>query len=175
VDRWDHMVFAGVTEVAIGHILGLTPVESGVGAVVAALASWGPDVDQLAGWKTIDRPLPDELLGNGGPMKHRGITHFWLWPVLAGMAAYHADMGDAGWVIWALIWGWTSHLIGDWLFGISPHGIPVLPWWCHWGLGLDSGGRFERWLFLPALTGGVCWWLTGWPGSETVMAWAAAR
>jgi hypothetical protein len=168
MDRGSHLVFAMAKQAGVAHLAGLSPAQTVTSVVVAGLASWGPDVDQLAGWKAIDRPIPDEELGHGGPLKHRGITHFWLWPVLAAASAHTADLGDAGWVIWALILGWTSHLLGDFIFGERPKGIPLAPWWAYIGLGLNSGGRIERWLFVPAFALGTLWWVTGWPGADYV-------
>jgi hypothetical protein len=47
-------------------------------AAVASLTAGGrfsPDADQYKGWKLFDKYTPDELLGRGGPLQHRGITH----------------------------------------------------------------------------------------------------
>lgn len=172
MNRVSHLLFAMDTQLALSLSVGQSPLRAGASTVLAGLVSWGPDLDQLWPWKRADKFLPDEALGNGGPMRHRGITHFWLWPLLAAAAAQRSDMGDVGWVVWALIWGWTSHLVGDFLFGEEPQGIPLAPWWCHVGvrtvlpswLAPNSGGIVERALFIPGLLLLTAWWLTGWPG-----------
>ena len=51
---------------------------------------------------------------------------------------------DAAWALWALLLGWSSHLVGDFLFGERPPGIPLGPWWAYTGIRLDSGGGLER-------------------------------
>ncbi len=165
MNRTSHLIFAMMKQLGVAHAVGLNPAQASASMVVAGLASWGPDVDQLAFWKSADRPIPDEALGHGGPMKHRGISHFWLWPALAAYLAYTADLGDVGWVIWALVLGFSSHLLGDFIFGEQPAGIPLAPWWWHVGLGFNSGGAVERALFVPAFTAGVAWWVAGCPGA----------
>jgi hypothetical protein len=159
MDRDMHLVFAMTKQLAVAHLTGLGPAQTAVSVVVAGLASWGPDVDQLRPWKAGRRVAHDRLLGHGGPGKHRGLTHWWVWPALAAGAAFTADLGDVGWVIWALILGWGSHLIGDFAFGIRPAGIPLAPWWSYVGLGLDSGGKLERLVVVPGLAALVLWWV----------------
>jgi hypothetical protein len=181
MNRVSHLLFAMDTQLALSMSSGQGPASAGCSVAVAGLASWGPDLDQLWPWKRVDKVLPDEALGNGGPMRHRGITHWWFWPLLAGVLAHRADMGDVGWVVWALIWGWTSHLVGDFLFGEEPQGIPLAPWWCHVGvrtvlpsrLAPNSGGIVERILFIPGLLLVTGWWLTGFPGLAQLTTQAA--
>ncbi len=129
-----------------------------LGTLTAAGAT-SPDVDQRRGWRLTDRLTPDELLGRGGPMQHRGITHWWgaaLAVTLAWWTALLPLEGDGGrgslvaHGTGALLAGWWSHLAGDFVFGKADvrsgrgPGIPVLPWWGHVGLALDCGGRLER-------------------------------
>jgi hypothetical protein len=165
VNRVNHALFAGGLQLGASVVQGLNPAQTAASTVVAVLASWGPDVDQLSPWRAIDKPLPDEKLGHGGPMKHRGISHWWFWPALAAYVAHGSDMGDAGWVIWALILGWGSHLLGDFIFGQGRDaGIPIMPWWMHVGLGFKSGGFVERVLVPPGAIAAL-WWTCGapWP------------
>lgn len=134
-------------------------------AGIAALFAGGrlsPDVDQFKGWRRLDKWLPDELLGHGGPLGHRRLSHWWGIPAAAGAALFaaHAVAPGPGWLVWvwlaavAALAGWVSHLAADWVFGKAcwqdgrGPGIPLAPWWAHHGLGLDSGGATEmvmRW------------------------------
>jgi hypothetical protein len=46
-------------------------------ACLASVTAGGiasPDVDQFRVWRALDRWLPDEWLGEGGPLQHRGIS-----------------------------------------------------------------------------------------------------
>jgi hypothetical protein len=45
--------------------------------VVAASTATLPDICQHRAWRTADAVLPDEALGHGGPLQHRGISHWW--------------------------------------------------------------------------------------------------
>ena len=54
--------------------------------------------------------------------RHRGIVHWPGWPlIVAAIAAPH----PMAWAVLSLVAGWTSHLIGDAVFGVP--GIPLLP------------------------------------------------
>jgi hypothetical protein len=130
-------------------------------AAIAAATAPGPDVDQRRWWRTLDRWLPDEWLGWGGPLQHRGITHFWGVPAVTAALLVAVSVAHPGpwWVAWAGLAGWVSHLAADWVFGMaSPYdhrgaGIPFLPWSHHHGLGLDVGGPTEtvaRWVLSVA-------------------------
>lgn len=123
-------------------------------AAIAAAAAPGPDVDQRRWWRTLDRWVPDEWLGWGGPLQHRGITHWWGIPAAGALAVMAFTPGL--WVAWAILAGWASHLALDFIFGkASPFGrgagIPLMPWWRYVGVGLDAGGRVENWLLKPLL------------------------
>ncbi len=90
--------------------------------------------------------------------RHRGITHWWMWPLL--IAGFGLDVGPAGWPLLAVAAGIASHIVGDFFYG-SP-GVPLLPMkpWMFVGLRLrmapkrgqrrwSFGGRSEpvvRWL-----------------------------
>lgn len=123
---------------------------SGAAAVVTAGGRLSPDMDQFKGWRRVDRIIPGK-----GPMQHRGITHWWGLPALAGMALATAH---APWLVWMLLAGWASHLAADFVFGKADRwshrgpGIPLFPWWGHVGVGLDAGGYLERYFLVPALT-----------------------
>jgi hypothetical protein len=130
------------------------------GGVIAAVFAHGrlsPDVDQY-----IDR------------LHHRGVTHFWLWPLLVCIVGWGIERG--AWVggelvqpyltlaLLAVAVGWGSHLAGDFIFGKT--GIPLWPrliprrrfhshrssHWHYAGLRwFHSGGKVERYLAFPAL------------------------
>jgi hypothetical protein len=134
-------------------------------ATVTAGGRPSPDVDQFKGWRLADKLTPDELLGKGGPMQHRGITHFWGIPLAAAVAVVVFVPGL--WIAWAALAGWASHLLLDWVFGQRAWGRgPGIPltgiWWGHHGLGLDAGGLVERFVLMPilALAGPV---ILAWP------------
>lgn len=169
VDGSTHRMFGTVCGSACALVTGMPPVQAAAFAALAMATASGPaspDVDQYRGWRRTDRALPDEALGNGGPMQHRGITHWWAWPVLAAVALDRVPTGAVGWIPLALLVGWISHLVGDFVFGRN-RGIPLAPWWWHIGLGFDSGGPTEaacRWTVLPAavvwlaaVTAGAAW------------------
>jgi hypothetical protein len=125
-------------------------------ASLASLTAGGitsPDVDQYRAWRTLDRWLPDELLGEGGPLQHRGLSHWWGLPAAVGAALY---LSGGPWWAWMLLAGWVSHLVADFVFGRGwggrEAGIPAWPWWGHIGLGGDAGGLLERWILVPVLT-----------------------
>jgi membrane-bound metal-dependent hydrolase YbcI (DUF457 family) len=128
-----------------------------------------------SGWVSPDG---DQSWLSWAPGGHRGLTHWWLLPVLAAAVAHRADLGDVGWLVWAAIIGWSSHLLGDFIFGERPAGIPLAPWWWHIGLELNSGGRIEKLTTAPG-SAMLVWWAAGHPGSvmlaDTVTAVARSR
>lgn len=117
-------------------------------AFLTAGGVMSPDVDLSRTWRALDRWLPDEWLGAGGPLQHRGVTHWWgtilvmaagwwlaatlipplgrFWPLMAGQVA-----------------GWASHLALDAICGLQVRatdgavivraGVPMMPWWGHRG------------------------------------------
>jgi hypothetical protein len=157
-----HRMFGALCGAAWATAAGMPTAQAAAVAALATATSSGPsspDIDCYRGWRRLDTCLPDEALGNGGPMQHRGITHWWAWPTLTALTLTHVPTGAIGWIPTALLIGWTSHLIGDLIFGRN-RGIPLAPWWWHIGLGLDTGGPTEalaRWTVLPAA---VAWLAT---------------
>ena len=153
---------AGVTyAAATGLPLPLWPVSGALGC--ATSNGWSsPDADQ-----TWLRWLP------GG---HRGPTHWVGWPLILA-AAVHV----LGWPWWvgALNAGWASHLLGDFLVGERPWGVPCWPL-PRLGLGavtpgttwLRTGGGWESFC---AWTGAslMVWWVLGHPGGYAV--WVMVR
>jgi hypothetical protein len=151
-------------------------------AAVTAAGALSPDLDQRGPWRAADGVLPDEALGAGGPMRHRGLTHWWGLPAVAA-AAMQAAPAAWQWAAWALLAGWASHLVGDFVFGKASRGrgpgVPLMPWWGHVGLGLDCGGPAEgatRAVALPLALGWLGLAAAGHgdaPGQ--LLAWLAAQ
>jgi hypothetical protein len=158
---------------------GLEPWQAFASAGLAAVFSAGrwlsPDVDLNPAWRVADELIPDELLdrrrisgwspGKGGPLQHRGITHWWGLPAFAAVGVVVVCSGWLPWWSWwlpaAVISGWVSHLFGDFCWGMGDPstgrrgGIPLAPWWCHVGLEWDVDGAWEhlftRWVMPPIL------------------------
>lgn len=132
-------------------------------------AAVSPDVDQSKLWHWTDKPVPDEVLGNGGPMQHRGISHFWgvyaAWTALWWLATPR-DLwfGLLFALLGAMVTGWWSHLLADAVVGRAGQGrgrgIPLLPWWAHLGLGFKCDGWMEKFLTVAAPIGVLVW--TAW-------------
>ena len=141
----------GVT--TAGWSLGEVIVLAGVSCLTAG-GELSCDMDNHRWWKRLDKWLPDEWLGNGGPLQHRGLTHWWGTVALMGV----------GWLLLfqavpplARLWpvavgqvtGWLSHLALDFVCGkqvrspdgyvIVRAGIPMMPWWSHAGGLIRSG------------------------------------
>jgi hypothetical protein len=134
-------------------------------AGVTAAGPTSPDLDQYRAWRRLDRWVPDELLGAGGPLQHRGLSHWWGLPAAAALVVALLP-GPVQWLAWCLVVGWASHLVGDLAFGKPDPwsgrgpGIPVWPWWGHVGVGLDTGGWLEgvtAGIVLPAALAWQAW------------------
>jgi hypothetical protein len=146
--------------------LGLPAWQVAAGTVPAAAFSAGPtspDVDNTRLWKRLDRWVPDEWLGDGGPLGHRELMHFWGLP--AALAWVMWTVG-APWFAWAAVVGWVSHIGGDLLVGQEGYGtqrgVPLGPWWWHVGVGLKCGGAGE-WLVTALVSVGLAWVALGMP------------
>lgn len=153
---------AGLTAGGGALLAGASVREVVVLAVTAAITGGGmlsPDVDQYRAWRTLDRWLPDELLGVGGPLQHRGISHWW--GTMVGLAALWAgllvNVPTVHW-LWPVaagqVAGWASHLALDFVYGAQVRarsgpivvrgGVPLAPWWMHVGIRWRSGGLGSR-------------------------------
>ena len=136
--------------------------------VYVSVSGFSPDIDQSPWWGLLAR-----LIGactdpeHPGPMRHRGITHWWGIPVALAVASFALPAWFPLWAAHALILGWASHIWMDWVFGKAHaryvngrlvalyrgRGVPMAPWWGHRGLGFKVGGRLERftnWFITPA-------------------------
>lgn len=101
-----------------------------LGALVAAGAALGPDIDHAHSrvtWLVAPITVPLSWLVRHGPGgTHRHLTHsvvgtgLWLWLCLA----VGGWLGWPGWVVGALVAGWVSHLALD---GCTTQGI-----WLAW-------------------------------------------
>ena len=143
-----HLLFS-VTCVLLAHKVELTP-------ALADASLWHIVPMALASALLPDLDHPRSLLGRqlpwiSGPLSrlfgHRGFTHSLL---AVGMGVWGLAQVEAPWLLSgavkdALIVGYLSHLLGDWL---TPMGIPLLwPWRRRVrlpGLPLTSGGGYER-------------------------------
>jgi hypothetical protein len=104
-----------------------------------------------------DHPAVAPLLARLVPGGHRGILH---WPPIPAALWWAAPLtGVYAWQVLAVALSWASHLAADLICG-------ELPWWPRrgrrggwhrWGLGLATGGRFERWVALPLALTVSCW------------------
>lgn len=171
------------------------------GAVPMSAGKHSPDIDQFKDpWDRLDNMVPDELLGFGGPMRHRGISHWWGIPAVVSFAVWWVChqvplpvavvIVLAAWVPLAGVW---SHLLSDFVVGArygggkrpeaddpggawnaksaldaddSPRGpgIPLMPWWCHVGLGYKVGSLGE-WVYVLGMVGaGVLAVIGSWHG-----------
>lgn len=182
MQRSSHVLLGALAGLGYAAHQGLPPAQAATSAALAAAIAPLPDIDARRWWRSTDRAVPDEALGHGGPLRHRGLTHWWGLPALASLplAVFGLRVNgiDVTWAGWALLVGVVSHLVGDFLFGKRcPQegrgpGIPIAPWWRHVGVGLDTGGAFEtvtRWCVLwPALlwlTGVAAGWDSAWPAA----------
>ncbi len=143
-----HLLFS-VTCVLLAHKVELTP-------ALADASLWHIVPMALASALLPDLDHPRSLLGRqlpwiSGPLSrlfgHRGFTHSLL---AVGMGVWGLAQVEAPWLLSgavkdALIVGYLSHLLGDWL---TPMGIPLLwPWRRRFrlpGLPLKSCGGYER-------------------------------
>jgi hypothetical protein len=205
-NRVTHYAFGAAT-VAWGSLAFsvsvVPPYTTAIAAVVGAVTAGGrcsPDMDQTRWWGRLDRRLPDELFPFGGPMRHRGITHWWgvpapptvlmwwQWPVIPAPLLL---------IPFALVAGWWSHLVLDFILGARYRGgrrperdktfldsddhprgpgIPLLPWWGHVGLGFRNGSLAE--VLCMAFSVFALWAAVGAPGAAVVAGlghWASTR
>lgn len=155
----DHRMAAAATWVAVSIATWGPTWQTLAGIPIAVLFSAGrtsPDIDNTRGWKTLDRWIPDEWLGAGGPLGHRRLMHWWGIPAAAAALTWLLMPAPLAWAAYAGIIGWASHLAFDAIFGKAgygtPRGIPVGPWFWHIGAGLKSDGRAQHLTLIPILT-----------------------
>jgi len=174
MDGLGHRILAGSTAVSVFATAGapMWQVAAAAPVAIAFSAGWtSPDVDNTWLLRKLTRFIPGRW--DARIFGHRRTLHWWGWPALIAHLAATADLGVVGWAVWAALLGWTSHLVGDFIFGEEPPGIPLAPWWWHIGLHLDSGGRIEKWATAP-VSAVIVWVALGHPGTH-VIEWAASR
>lgn len=158
-----HRLAGAWTGALYGWHLGLPWWACAATAGAATLTSAGllsPDADQFRGWRRVDKYAPDELLGHGGPLQHRGLSHWWALPLTAAYGVHGATLpAPLAVTFWALIVGWVSHLVLDFCVGARGYGrnagIPIAPWWWHVGLGFKAGGFVEKLLMVGMCAAGA--------------------
>lgn len=162
-----HRLTGAAAGLAVATAASADPARTLVTVAVAAVTAAGatsPDIDLRGSWRLVDKVLPDEWLGHGGPFRHRGLAHWWGLPVAAWWASSLLPAAWR-WLAVAALVGWASHLVGDFVFGQANRrqgrgpGVPLAPWWWHIGIGLDTGGILEqgvRWFVLPGV---IAWQL----------------
>jgi hypothetical protein len=161
VNRQHHVLIGAVAGMGYAAAQGLPSWQCLISAGLAGMAGPAPDVDNRRWWKRLDRLLPDEWLGHGGPLQHRGLTHWWVLPAVGWTVAAH-EAPEAWWVF-AMLAGWISHLAGDLAFGEANRyahrgpGVPIGPWFWHVGVGLKSGGLAETVLTPVIAAAGAAW------------------
>ena len=151
-----HRTLGIATALGLAHVHHLPA--AGIVATVAsaAVCSGGItscDLDNSRLWKAMDRWLPDEWLGGGGPLAHRGLLHWWGFPLAMLLVSAHLT-GLSSWIVLGAGYGWASHLLGDLVFGQEGYGhgkgIPLLGWYMHVGVGLKADGWPEKMAGLAA-------------------------
>jgi len=148
MDGSTHRLLAASASLAVSTGLGVPAWQTAASAVIATATA--------SGWLSPDA---DQSWLRWAPGGHRGLTHWWGLPGLAALAVLVLVPADAAWPFWALLVGWSSHLLGDFVFGERPPGIPMAPWWAYAGLTLNSGGVIER---------GLRW---AWPAALIWQVW----
>lgn len=128
-------------------------------ATLTAGGSMSPDMDQSGWWRSIP---------HWQGMRHRGVSHWFGWPVLAwvyGVTALPASLTVVG---TALVIGWGSHILADLPFGK----VPLTPWGSvRVGLTFDTGGFTETILVRTALILTLAWFLVWGPAHVALAGW----
>jgi len=170
----------------VGHATaGWSPVECLALAAVSTSTAGGQlsaDMDQYRVWRTVNRWVPDEWLGGGGPLAHRGLTHWVAWPAIMAFGWWLAlGMVPVLHVVWWLGYGvaigWASHVIMDALYGhavrtpegaiVVRRGVPTVLWYRHrFGVWTSSGPGSS---FAGCVLTGVAVW-EAWSLGVLVMA-----
>jgi hypothetical protein len=154
VEAGHHRRVALALSLTAAHYVALPP----LGVAVAAATAWAagsgpasPDADNTPDAHDFDTAVPDEWLGNGGPLGHRRLAHWWGIPAAAWWWWHDQPLiapAELGWACTGLWQGWVSHLLADFIWGRAARGrgpgIPFAPWWWHWGAGLNPKGPSAR-------------------------------
>ena len=139
-----HLLLGATTYAAYGVYTHAPLTQIALGAVVATATAHGvlsPDMDQ----RVLFTATQEALGPISRPIEHRQITHLWWLPVVAWV--WWLPVLDAGtvWAATALLIGWFSHIVGDFVFG-GKKKIPLLlpGWGPRVGLPLRTDGWIEE-------------------------------
>jgi uncharacterized metal-binding protein len=137
-------------------------------AVAFSAGPTSPDIDDTRTWKKLDKWVPDEWLGFGGPLQHRGLMHWVGWPVIGALLIRAFMAGSpVAFLAWAVVIGVGSHVASDVMFGQrgygTQRGVPLLLWTCHVGVGRKSDGVLQHLVLWPVCLA-LIWWSVGMPG-----------
>lgn len=133
-----HRLLGTLAGVTVASAAGQSVAQVVFSGLIASATSHGwasPDMDQSEPWVAVRRRLPDDV---ARLLNHRELSHWWVLPVLAGVAVGVLPE-DSRWTAVVLLTGWVSHLVGDFVFGE----LPLWPGGRAVGLGLDTGGFWE--------------------------------
>ena len=167
-----HRLFGAASWVTVSATMGLPGWQTAAGVIPAVAFSAGPtspDIDNTRTWKRLDRWIPDELLGDGGPLGHRQFLHWIGLPIIGAWVVWHFAAGTPlTWAAYAAIVGWASHIVSDAVYGQGGYGtaqgVPLGPWFWHFGLGFKSDGLAQHLTILP-ISLGMVWVALGHPGA----------
>lgn len=171
-----HRLFGAACGATVATVAGQSETMILMAGLVASASSHGwasPDVDQTRPWVVVRRSLP----GVGRWMNHRtGITHWWGLALGVWLLVELCAPVEALWPARALLVGWTSHLVGDAVFGK----VPVWPAGPMVGVGLRTDGFVEsgklggkRIVPLSPLKLGLLMWV-GWMAQPVMPEWLKA-
>lgn len=153
-----HLTLGLAAGLGIGMVTHATLPEATGLALIGAVAALLPDIDH-------PKSQLRQKLGVAGHvglfwLSHRGLTHTLLFAVLVAVATMLFIPNTIG---WAIVAGYTSHLVGD---AVTRRGIPLL--WPLSGqpffllprlLRISTGGWIERGVWLLCLVAiGVMLW-----------------
>jgi len=176
-----HRLLGMASALELADLAGWPLLQTAGAVAVAGITAHGrtsPDVDQFDIWRHwLGRLFPK------GWREHRGTTHWWGWQALGAallacgwLAArtYAPAWAPWWWLPGAVLVGWTSHLVGDALFGLGK-GIPLRANGDgHVGLMcFKVGGRLEQattWVVLPLALAFQAWLVTGGHAADAVTA-----
>lgn len=155
MNRLGHQTGAVAAALTVATVTGMPATHTAVFTAAAAATSTLPDIDQTKPWRLLDRIVPDELLGAGGPLDHRGASHWWGWPAAAFYATWSLT-GMPGAVVHGLVFGVAAHIVLD--AGWGRPGVPVAPWW--WYAGVSARNDSLSAVLATAVFAVVSAWLT---------------
>lgn len=148
MDGNPHRVFAAASWVLAATAAGTPGWIVATGLIPATALSAGfssPDIDNTPLWRKMLKYFPGKL--DNKILGHRRLTHWWGWPAYLMHLLHQAGPTSMPtivyWLLWAMLTGWVSHIVGDFVFGQggrgTPKGVPLVLWFAHVGVGLKSG------------------------------------